>query len=66
MTINCYKHIGCRLLVSTARCADDDEIKKWFFEVGPAPEGASSEEKKTLAKQHMDIGKAKWYKPRSK
>lgn len=66
VTISCYKHAGCRLLVSIARCETDEEIKKWYFEVGPPPEGASSADKKALAKRHMDLGKAKWFAPRSK
>lgn len=60
VTINCYLHSGCRLLLTEARCPDDATLKRWLFEV-PAPRpGATKEEAKKLAQDHMALGKGRW------
>lgn len=60
VTINCYKHPGCRLLLTEARCPDDDGLKRWLFEVPPAAPGSSRDEAKRLAETHMALGKGRW------
>ena len=61
VTCYCRGHTGCHLLIDSRRAPDDIEFKKWWFEVEEAPAGASSAQRKALAKRHMDIGRARWY-----
>lgn len=66
VTVNCYVHIGCRMLLTEARCPEDDTLKKWLYEV-PAPrQGSSRAEQRLLADQHMSLGKGRWGGLRSK
>lgn len=60
VTINCYIHTGCRMLLTEDRCPDDSVLKRWLFEV-PAPSpGCSRDEARHLAEQHMALGKGRW------
>lgn len=60
VTVNCYRHSRCTLLLSQSRCPDDPALKRWLFEVEAAPLGCSTAESKELASKHMAAGKAKW------
>lgn len=62
VTVNCYVHSRCTMLLQESRCPSDEELKKWLFSVGPPPPGASAAEVKDLAARHMALGKAKWTK----
>lgn len=61
VTVNCYRHPGCRMLLSMARCPDDLTLKQWLFEVDAPLPGATADERKALAKQHMDLGRGRWF-----
>ena len=65
VTVNCYRHVGCRLLIAQSRCPDDEALKRWLFEVHPPAADAPAAEKKHLATDHMNIGKARWFAPRA-
>lgn len=60
VTVSCYRHSRCTMLLTESRCPDDEALKKWLFAVdAPAP-GASSAEAKALALEHMALGKGQW------
>lgn len=59
VTVNCYKHPGCKLLLTEARCPADDVLKQWLYEVPPSSPG-DKEEGRRLATQHMDLGRGRW------
>lgn len=59
-TITCYMHGSCHALLGLARTPDDETIKKWLFEVPPAPEGATPAEAKALAKRHSQLLKDRY------
>lgn len=61
VTINCYRHPGCRLLLSESRCPDLSELKRWVFAVEAPEPGATQQDKKELAKQHMALGRESWF-----
>lgn len=56
LTLTCYRHRKCSLLINLERPPSDEELKRWLFEMEPAPPGASAEESKALADRHR-IGK---------
>lgn len=60
VTVNCYRHPGCHLLLSQSRCPDDSTLKRWLFEVDPAPAEATTAERQALARRHMALAKARW------
>lgn len=60
VTVNCYKHSRCTVLLTEARCPSDMELKKWLFAVEPPAPGCSIAEAKELASRHMSVGKAQW------
>lgn len=62
-TVNCYLHPRCSLLLNLNRTPSDAELYKWLYAVPAAPPGAPREEVKELARQHMNVGKAKWSAP---
>ena len=59
VTVNCYRHTACKILLSESRCPSDLELKKWLFEVDPAQPGAAADSK-SLGKEHSGIGYQKW------
>lgn len=62
ITVNCYRHPSCRLLLMERACTDDEGLKRWLYEVPSAPSGAPTAQRQELAKQHMALGKARWMK----
>lgn len=60
LTLTCYRHPQCNMLINLDRAPPDEVLKQWLFEVGAPEEGASKEDRKALAKEHMRIGKARW------
>ena len=61
VTITCYLHVACQLLVSESRCGDDRNIVQWYFE-GEAPSAtATSKEAKELKQKHLDLGRQRWW-----
>lgn len=64
VTINCYRHPNCRLLIAESRCPPLPVLKQWLLEVEAAPEGATQAMRSELAKQHAAIGRQKWFAPR--
>lgn len=60
VTINCYYHPSCSMLLTEDRCPDDMTLKRWLYEVPPAPPGCSRDEAKRLAEEHMTAGKSRW------
>lgn len=60
VTVNCYFHSSCKLLLTEDRCPDDDTLKRWCCEVPPPAPGASRDERHALAQQHMALGKGRW------
>lgn len=66
VTINCYQHPSCRLLIAESRCPELLTIKKWLFDVEPPQADATTEEKREMAKRHMASGRAAWFAGRGK
>lgn len=60
LTLTCFRHPGCNLLINLPRAPNDLELKKWLFEVEPAPAGASMAERQALAKRHVQLARARW------
>lgn len=60
LTLTCYRHPGCSMLINLDRPPTDDVLKQCLFEVEPPEAGADKEGRKALAKKHMRIGKARW------
>lgn len=60
LTLSCYRHPSCNLIINLDRAPDDDELKRWFFEVEPVPPGASKEEKLELKNRHVKSARARW------
>ena len=53
------KHDSCRLNLGEEYApADDKDFLKWLFEVEPANDSMTNEEKKALAKEHKAKGTA--------
>ena len=65
VTVNCYHHPGCRMLLSEKMCPSDSILKQWFWEVEAPAIGASAAIRKQLAESHMRMGKARWQVGRS-
>lgn len=63
VTITCYQHTKCNLLVNIERAPSDDVIKRWAFEVDATPRGASKEEAKALRDSHVKMAKDRWSRP---
>lgn len=60
VTVNCYLHSRCKLLLTEARCPDDDTLKRWLFEVPAPTPGLPAVEARALAERHMALGKGRW------
>ena len=60
VTINCYRHSGCKMLLSEDRAPDDCTLKRWLFEVPAAAPGSSTMEARSLTEQHMALGYGRW------
>lgn len=66
VTINCYRHTNCRLLIAESRCPDLLALKRWLLEVEPAAPGASKAERLEVAKLHMASGRSQWFAPKKR
>lgn len=66
VTITCYRHSRCTMLLTEARCPSDLELKRWSLAVPAAPQGCPVEESRALAAQHMALGKGQWAGRRGK
>lgn len=64
VTLSCYKHPGCTLLVNENRAPDNLEIFKWFVEVESPHGDMSTAEKRALTARHKALARAKWTAPR--
>ena len=60
VSISCYRHTSCTMLLSASRCPPDSTLKQWLFEVEATPAGASDELKAALRRRHMQLGKDRW------
>lgn len=60
VTISCYSHARCTMLLTEARCPDDRELFRWLLAVPRAPPGCPTSESRELAAQHMALGKGQW------
>lgn len=58
VTVICYLHPGCKLLLTEARCPPDEALKQWLYEVPRAAPGSA--EGRQLAATHMALGKGRW------
>lgn len=65
VTVSCYRHAGCKLLLTEERCPDDATLKRWLYETPAPPAGASRDEARRLAQEHMALGKGRWGGKRS-
>ena len=59
-TVTCYRHSGCHLLLTMARCPSTDTLKQWAFEVPALAADASPAERKAQARKHMDMAMGRW------
>lgn len=60
VTVTCYRHRKCGLLLNEDRCPPDSELLKWVYEVEATPGDAEPEVSKALSAQHIALGKARW------
>ena len=60
VTVNCYNHSQCKMLLTLNRCPDDMTLKRWYFSVPAPPPGASTEASRALGRQHMAEGLRQW------
>lgn len=60
LTLSCYRHTGCSMLINIDRAPTDDELKKWFFEVEPNAPESKKEERKEMTKTHLSLARARW------
>lgn len=60
VTVNCYIHSQCKMLLTMRRCPDDMMLKRWFCSVPPPAPGASPEASRALGRKHMDDGLRQW------
>lgn len=60
VTVTCYRHPRCTMLLSESRCPSDDVLKEWAFAVGDGGVDRTPGQAKDLAAQHMALGKGQW------
>ena len=60
VSISCYRHNSCTLLLGMTRCPPDHILKQWCFEVEANPPGATRAARVALAREHMALGKGRW------
>ena len=63
VSISCFRHTGCRLLLNEARCPPDEALFQWLFEGPDEQVGDSREVKRRLAEAHMKSAKDRWSRP---
>lgn len=63
LTLSCYRHTRCNMLINLSRAPDDDTLKQWLFEVEPNPPGSTPEERTALARKHLGSARARWTAP---
>lgn len=64
VTISCYRHPACTILVNESRAPPDEEVFEWLYSVPPATAEMSPAERKALSAQHRGIAREKWTAPR--
>lgn len=65
VTVNCYKHRGCHVLINESKAPSDDELKRWLFEVDASGPEDPLEMWKAAAQKHMQSARARWTAPMS-
>lgn len=64
VTISCYRHRGCSLMVSQKKAPEDAAVFRWLYEVTESARDSSAEENRVLRDRHMALGRAAWYASR--
>lgn len=62
LTLSCYKHPKCTLLVNLDRAPTDEDLKRWFFEGEAAPPGSDKNICIELGRKHLQAAKDRWVK----
>lgn len=65
VTITCYRHPGCSVLVNAARAPVDVDVYKWLFEIEPATTDMSTPVRQALTARHKAIARERWTASRS-
>lgn len=60
LTLSCYRHTRCSMLINLDRAPSDETLKQWLFEVEPTPPDSSKEARQTLTKRHLDLARSQW------
>jgi len=60
VTVTCYRHPGCNLLLNMSRAPENIDIYRWLFQVEAATPEMTKEERTALRGQHTAMGKAMW------
>lgn len=64
VTISCYRHPSCNILVNESRAPSDQDVFSWLYEVEPVAQGMSKEERQELARRHKKLARDRWTAPR--
>lgn len=62
LTLTCYKHPKCNLLINLDRAPPDEELKKWFFEQDAAPPGSDKATAVEIGRRHLQTARGRWIK----
>lgn len=60
LTLSCYRHPKCNLLINLNRAPADEVLKQWFFEVDAPPPNATASERKELGQRHLKLARSRW------
>lgn len=61
VTVDCFRHAGCHLLINEGRCPSNQELFKWLFEVDVgSPATDSKEARRKLTAEHLKLAKDRW------
>ena len=58
VTVNCYQHPRCSIVVPVRRVADNKMLVRWYFSMPPCPEGMSRADKAQMTIDHKEKGKS--------
>lgn len=55
LSVRCYRHVGCSFLLSLRDAPADEDLLRWLIEVPAPADGATSADKKELARRHVAL-----------
>ena len=63
VSVTCYKHTGCKLIINGSRYPGDDVIYSWLFEFPEDVPGMTIAERHAARDRHIEVAKARWSAP---